>query len=103
MALDRGGRVIVWGGHPALTSAIPSDLGKVTAIACGQSHCLALKEGGEVAEWGIPQDVRIQARSGINVRNDWEAPKTLHNVSGVSAGRDFSIAIVRPPVMPVRR
>jgi alpha-tubulin suppressor-like RCC1 family protein len=97
MALDREGGIHVWGGHPSVTSEIPTNLEKVIRIACGQSHCVAVKVDGSVVEWGIPQDVRVDGQGKVKVISDWEAPGSLNNVLSVSAGTDFSVAIIRRP------
>jgi alpha-tubulin suppressor-like RCC1 family protein len=58
MALDKNGKVYVWGYNKTLLQAktgvldVPSDLKDVVDIAGTGNICLALKKNGEVVSWG---------------------------------------------------
>lgn len=51
-ALLQDGTVRVWGDAENPITQVPNGLGKVTALAGGDQHCLALQEDGKIVAWG---------------------------------------------------
>lgn len=85
MALQRNGKVTVWGVEYATNGEVkfPKDLKNVAAIAAGNTHCLALKSNGEVVAWGN------------NEFQQSTPPANLKNVVAIAAGGNHSLALNR--------
>jgi alpha-tubulin suppressor-like RCC1 family protein len=107
--------IVAWGGNAAgEATGIPTPqtyfttgmvmiadqvLSDATAISAGWSHCLALKPDGTVAGWGSPllgeaagsTPVPGGQSDGI-VRIEG---KVLNDVTAISAGRNYSLALVK--------
>ncbi len=95
-------------GGPAVRNVVPEEvrsaitgkpLGGVVAIAAGESHVLALLENGEVVGWGASEQGELGPASGEECRRlacDEEARpiKGLEKVTAISAGREYSLALV---------
>lgn len=77
-AFTPNGQVTAWGA----SADLPSDLSNVVAIACGESHDLALINDGSVKAWG--------ENAGSGQAN---APPRLTNAVAISAGANFSLAL----------
>lgn len=72
------GRVVAW-GNAGMNP--PTDLGPVVQVSAGRSHCLALRNDGTVAAWGI------------NNYGETNVPPSLSNVVKVVAAGWFSLAL----------
>ncbi len=84
MALRGDGTVVVWGYNGDHQSAVPADLGKVTAIAIGSGSspcCLALQEDGTVSAWGG------------NTNGQCDVPADLAGVTAIAAGVNHCLAL----------
>ena len=83
VALQKNGRVTVWGDAYATNGQIkfPLGLNHVTAIAAGWFHSLALKSNGEVVAWGD------------NAYQQSVPPALLKNVVAIAAGERHSLAL----------
>jgi Regulator of chromosome condensation (RCC1) repeat len=66
---------------------VPSGLSRVTAIAAGFRHSLALKSDGTVVAWGC----NASLDSG-----QCKVPSGLSRVTGIAAGDYHSLALVEP-------
>ena len=75
---SKKGRVVAW-GNAGMNP--PSDLGLVVQVSAGRSHCLALRNDGTVAAWGI------------NNYGETSVPPGLSNVVKVVAAGWFSLAL----------
>lgn len=67
------------------------DQKKITSIACGRDHCLALNEDGIIYSWGCNNDGQL----GLNHLNSRNTPSliVLSNVIVISAGWCHSLAL----------
>lgn len=84
VALKTDGQVLVWGGVAAITN-VPVDLfSGASAIAAGESHVMALKNG-RVYAWGDPNNTHYGQ---TNVPTEM-----LSGVTAISAGNRFSMAL----------
>lgn len=83
LALLVDGSLLVWGDTGRGQGNIPSG-NDFKAIAAGDGHCLALRENGTVEVWGYDQKYQCSAK-----------PADLRNVIAISAGVEFSMALVQ--------
>ncbi len=82
--------------------------GKVKQLACGQRHTLALTENGDVWAWGYGGRSPLFGCSWLGVHNplgtgfgassSTPVKVNISNVQQISAGRDFSLALVEGKV-----
>jgi alpha-tubulin suppressor-like RCC1 family protein len=120
MALQRNGKVTVWGENFCGQTDVPPGLTNVIQIAAGNTHCLALREDASLAAWGgndfgqlaVPDDlddfVAVSAGDGHslalrengkvaawgwNERGQADVPATLGNVVAIAAGGYHSVAL----------
>jgi hypothetical protein len=75
------GTVTSWGVNPKETTALPSNLKDVKAIATGYEHSLALKTDGTVVAWGN------------NAFGQGNVPSGLTGVTAIAAGYGHSLAL----------
>jgi len=81
VAVERGGRVVVWGGVGQGQDQVPGDLTAVMAVSAGGFHTLALTRGGNVVAWGD------------NLAGQCDVPAGLTGVNAVAAGYRHSVAL----------
>jgi len=82
-ALTVDGKVVAWGGNAYNQTDVPTNMGKVVAIACGTTHGVALLADGHVACWGD------------NTWGQQNIPAGLSNVVAIAAGPRHSLAVTR--------
>src|SRR5215472_9639376 len=75
------GTVSCWGANDSLQSQVPGGLTRVTAIAAGPTHSLALKSDGTVVGWGL------------NDSGQSSIPADLGSVTAIAAGSNYSLAL----------
>ena len=79
--LPATGTVVAWGANNFGQTRVPAGLSRVTAIAAGGDHSLALKSDGTVVAWG--------AQGGIETA----VPAGLSHVTAIAAGYGQSLAL----------
>ncbi|MGR6320026.1 caspase family protein [Micromonospora soli] len=80
IALRRDGQIISWGRAP--TGSAPRRLEGALGLSAGESHCLALGRDGVLHAWGD------------NSYEQCDIPHGLGELTAVSAGGTFSLALV---------
>ena len=81
------GTVVAWGcdsGDDYGQCDVPSGLARVTAIAAGGYHSIALKDDGTVVAWGC---------GGGNDYGQCNVPSDLSSVTAIAAGYSHSLAL----------
>ena len=63
MALLRTGRIVAWGSNASSVLDVPKGLPRITAIAAGWNHNLALTDAGLVVGWGANRCGRQHRRA----------------------------------------
>lgn len=83
VGVDRDGIVYEWGKLTDKLKAIPADMGKITQLAVGQDHVLAVNEQGKLFTWGFDR------------MNLGQIPTDLQNkkIRSISAGYQVSLAV----------
>jgi hypothetical protein len=112
--------VVAWGSNVLGSTTVPEGLTRVTAVAAGMNHSVALKYDGTVVAWGgnmfgqaavpagLSNVLAIAAGSyhtlalkvdgtvvgwGNNASGETTAPEGLANVKAIAAGTAFSVAL----------
>ena len=83
--LPATGTVVAWGANNFGQTRAPAGLSRVTAIAAGGDHSLALKSDGTVAIWGE------------NNQGQGEPPPGLAPALAIASGKAFVLALVPSP------
>lgn len=83
VGVDKNGVVYEWGTLTERLKKLPPNMGKLTQIAVGQDHVLALNEDGKLFTWGFN-------RMGLNM-----IPTELNNkkIKSITAGYQTSIVV----------
>ena len=81
-----GGKVHVWGNNYAGQLDVPASLSNAVAIASGGTHCLALRENGNVTAWGWNY---------YNNYGQTNIPAGLTNIISLAAGGRHSLVLRR--------
>jgi alpha-tubulin suppressor-like RCC1 family protein len=89
LALKRNGTVMEWPSRGIKDEmTMPAGLSNVTAVACGNAHCLALKADGTVVAWGLSEFYMETPNYG-----QADVPVGLSNVVAIAAGGNTSLAL----------
>ncbi|HYM53979.1 MAG TPA: IPT/TIG domain-containing protein [Solirubrobacteraceae bacterium] len=105
LALLADGTVVAWGanshgqlgngGGPAHSVPVAAEgLTGVKAISAGGNHSLALLKNGTVMAWGDNENGQLGIGSGVEDVEEPVAVKGLTNVKAISAGGEFSLALL---------
>lgn len=83
VGVDKEGVVYEWGELTDKLKEMPADMGKITQLAVGQDHVLAVNDKGKLFTWGF-------ARMNLN-----QIPTELQNkkVRSIAAGYQVSLAV----------
>jgi alpha-tubulin suppressor-like RCC1 family protein len=121
--LLRDGTVVCWGVDDWGQIDVPAGLTNVVAVAAGGNGSMALKSDGKIVRWGYQQgDPPTSATNGMAIaigqghnliltanrkvvawgresEGQTTVPPGLTNVTAISAGRFYSLALVGDPVV----
>ena len=87
LAIRADGTVVAWGDNSSGQCDVPAGLSNVVAVAAAWRQSVALKNDGTVVAWGA-------YAGGSTGQGKSTLPESLSNVSAISVGEDFGLAIV---------